>query len=81
MDFCWGPERAKIGQDGLPKRYKRANIALSGDFENMIFYIYIYIYICCCVFGTPDLPKDSQDSPEASQDASRQPARAPQKQD
>ena len=31
------------------------------------------------VFGTPDLPKDPQDSPEASQDGSQQPPRASQK--
>ena len=52
LDLIWGPKQAKISQDGLPKRSKRANIAISSDFENMHFIVFYH------VFGTPDLPKD-----------------------
>ena len=45
MDLCWGPKQAKISQDGLPKRSKRANIAISSDFENMHFILFFTVFL------------------------------------
>ena len=37
VGLFWGPKRAKVSLDGLPKWSKRADIAISSDFENMHF--------------------------------------------
>ena len=34
VDLFWGPKRAKVSLDGLPKWSKRADIAISSDFKN-----------------------------------------------
>ena len=45
VDPFWGPKRAKTSQDGLPKRSKRANIAISSDFENMHFIVFFKVIL------------------------------------
>ena len=58
FDLFWGPERAKISQDGLPKRSKRANIAISSNYENMT----------CILFFTRFLEhQTSQKTPKTAQ--------------
>lgn len=71
-NFFWGPRRANISQDGLPKRSETANIAISTDFGDMHF----VQFFNALEHQTPH--QDPQDGPEASGDGSRQFPRASQ---
>ena len=45
MDRFWGPKHTKMSQDGLPKRSKRAKIAITTDVENMHLDLFLTVLL------------------------------------
>ena len=45
VDLFWGPKRANVSLDGLPKWSKRADIAIFSDFENMHFTFFCSLHL------------------------------------